>query len=142
MQGYRISTDQNEIDFKVVHEFLSNSYWAKGIPIATLRKALENSLCFSVFNTHGAQIGFARLITDRATFAYLADVFIVESARGKGISKWLISEIKSHSDLQGLRRIMLATKDAHGLYEQHGFKAVEFPEMLMQIWEPNKYINT
>lgn len=139
MQGYTISTDQADLDFEFIHQFISRSYWATGIPAQTLKKAIEHSLCFGVFDAAGQQIGFARVITDKATFAYLADVFIIESVRGRGISKWLIETIVNHSDLQGLRRIMLATRDAHGLYSQYGFSGIENPEMLMQIWHPNVY---
>ena len=139
MQRYRISTRQQDIDLEFVHDFLSQSYWAKGIPKQTLATALSNSLCFSVLKDTNTQVGFARVITDKATFAYLADVFIVESERGTGLSKWLLSDIASYPELQGLRRMMLATKDAHGLYQQFGFEPITEPEMLMQIWRPNIY---
>ncbi|EJL3952063.1 GNAT family N-acetyltransferase, partial [Vibrio parahaemolyticus] len=115
MQGYRISTDKKHLDFEVIHDFISGSYWASGIPKHTLEKAISNSFCFGVYDSHDSQVGFARLITDKATFAYLADVFIVENHRGKGLSKWLVESIVSHPDLQGLRRVVLATRDAHGL---------------------------
>ncbi|MFA0677846.1 GNAT family N-acetyltransferase, partial [Vibrio sp. 10N.222.51.A6] len=97
------------------------------------------SFCFGVFESSGSQVGFARLITDKATFAYLADVFILESHRGIGLSKWLVKTVVEHPDLQGLRRMVLATRDAHGLYSQYGFKPIENPEILMQIWHPNIY---
>ncbi|WP_105254457.1 GNAT family N-acetyltransferase [Pseudoalteromonas sp. T1lg75] len=139
MKGYRISTKHEDLDFEVIYQFISQSYWAMGIPRATLRKAIDNSLCFGVFENGGIQVGFARLITDRATFAYLADVFVVEAHRGKGLSKWLVESIVSHPDLQGLRRMVLATRDAHGLYAQYGFKRIENPEILMQIWQPDIY---
>ncbi|GAD79186.1 GNAT family N-acetyltransferase [Vibrio ezurae] len=139
MQGFRISTDNDELDFDVIYHFISESYWAKGVPKHTLLKALSNSFCFGLFDNSGAQVGFARLITDKATFAYLADVFVLESHRGQGLSKWLVQTILEHPDLQGLRRIMLATKDAHGLYCQYGFEAIVNPEMLMQIWHPDVY---
>lgn len=141
MDGYRISTDINEMDFDVIYQFISTSYWAQGIPKTTMRKAIENAFCFAIFDSDNNQIGFARLITDRATFAYLADVFIVEAHRNKGLSKQLVSEIIDHPELQGLRRIMLATRDAHGLYQQFGFEAINAPEMLMQIHRPNVYKN-
>lgn len=140
-QGYSISTNPEDMDIDAIHAFISNSYWASNIPIATLEKAIRNSFCFGVFNEAGNQVGFARLITDKATFAYLADVFILEQHRGQGLSKWLVETIVKHPDLQGLRRIVLATRDAHGLYAQFGFKAIENPEMLMQIWQPNVYQN-
>lgn len=139
MKGFRISTDQDELDFDVVYSFIASSYWAQGMPKNVLEKAIRNSFCFGVYAEEGEQVGFARLITDKATFAYLADVFVIESQRGQGLSKWLVQTIIDHPDLQGLRRMVLATRDAHGLYAQFGFKAIENPEMLMQIWQPNIY---
>ncbi len=139
MKGFRISTNNDELDLNVIHQFVSTSYWAQGIPKSTLEKAVLNSFCFGVFESSGSQVGFARLITDKATFAYLADVFILESHRGIGLSKWLVKTIVEHPDLQGLRRMVLATRDAHGLYSQYGFKPIENPEILMQIWHPNIY---
>ena len=139
MKGFNIRTNIDDMDFDTVYQFLSQSYWAKGIPRTTLRKAMMNSFCFGVFDEQKKQVGFARLITDKATFAYLADVFILESHRGMGLSKWLVEIIVKHPELQGLRRMVLATKDAHGLYSQYGFKSIENPEMLMQIWQPNIY---
>lgn len=145
MKGFSISTDNNLIDFELVYSFISQSYWAKGIPVNTMRKAIDNAFCFGVYadptksKENLKQVGFARMITDKATFAYLADVFILEEFRGLGLSKFLVEHIVSHPDLQGLRRIMLATKDAHGLYKRYGFKEIEYPEMLMQIWKPDVY---
>ncbi|EJC1211831.1 GNAT family N-acetyltransferase [Vibrio parahaemolyticus] len=139
MQGFEISTDINRLNFEVIHDFISRSYWAAGIPKETLEKAISNSFCFGIYDSIGHQVGFARLITDKATFAYLADVFIIESQRGKGLSKWLVETIVSHPELQGLRRMVLATSDAHGLYAQYGFKPIENPDILMQIWRPNIY---
>ena len=126
---YEISTDPARIDAVVVHEFLTNSYWAKGIPLETVRLSIENSIPFGVY--HGQQlVGFARIISDRATFAYLADVFILPSHRGRGLSRWLMECIMGHPDLQGLRRWMLATKDAHGLYAKFGFTPLKSPESM------------
>ncbi|SJL82884.1 GNAT family N-acetyltransferase [Vibrio palustris] len=139
MQEYTISTDENHLDFDVIYGFLSESYWAAGIPKHTLAKAISNSFCFGVYDCHHSQVGFARLITDQATFAYLADVFIVENHRGKGLSKYLVESIVSHPELQGLRRMVLATRDAHGLYAQYGFQPIENPDVLMQIWHPDIY---
>lgn len=139
MKGFRISTNNDELDLNVIYQFISTSYWAQGIPKSTLEKAVLNSFCFGVFESSGSQVGFARLITDKATFAYLADVFILESHRGIGLSKWLVKTIVEHPDLQDLRRMVLATRDAHGLYSQYGFKPIENPEILMQIWHPNIY---
>ena len=127
------------MDLRLIHQFISNSYWAKGIPFSTFKKALKNSLCFGVFSIDKKQIGFARMVTDRATFAYLADVFILESHRGKGISKLLMQSIFGHPELQGLRRIVLATRDAHSLYEQFGFKLLANPNAFMEIWKEDIY---
>lgn len=139
MQGYKISSDQSDFDFNVIHSFIANSYWATGMPKNTLQKAIKNSLCFAVLKDNGEQVGFARIITDKSTFAYLADVFILQSERGIGLSKWLLATITAHPDLQGLRRMMLATQDAHGLYESFGFKSIDNPECLMQICQPDVY---
>lgn len=139
MEGYKISTSKDEMDIDAIHNFIGRSYWAEGIPKDTLSKAVNNSLCFGVFTTSGEQIGFARMITDSATFAYLADVYILEAHRGKGLSKWLMQEIMAHPDLQGLRRINLATRDAHGLYEKFGFKPLSSPENGMEILRPDVY---
>lgn len=138
---YRVSTAQTEMDFELIHGFIANSYWAQGMPSELLRKALGNSLCFGVFDQDNQQLAFARLITDKATFAYLADVFVLESHRGLGLSKMMMAAIMEHPDLQGLRRIMLATRDAHGLYAQFGFKAVDTPETLMQIRLESPYLD-
>ncbi|TOL21907.1 GNAT family N-acetyltransferase [Vibrio parahaemolyticus] len=139
MQGFRITTLLDDMDLGVIYEFISNSYWGKDIPRERLEKSLRHSFCFAVLDDENQLVAFARLITDRTTFAYLADVFVVEAHRGKGISKWLISEIVAHPELQGLRRMMLATRDAHGLYEQFGFTPIAPVENFMQIWKPNVY---
>ncbi|MDH7464607.1 GNAT family N-acetyltransferase [Chitinophagaceae bacterium 26-R-25] len=121
------------------HHFLSTeSYWAKNIPIDLVKKSVEGSLCFGLYH-NGKQIGFARMITDGATFGYLCDVFIDTTYRGKGLSKWLMQTLLQHPDLQGLRRISLATKDAHGLYEQVGFKPLNDADRFMQIKRENPY---
>jgi len=139
MQGYRVTTRVDEMDLQVIHKFLANSYWAKDIPFSTLKRAIEHSLSFGVLTDQGEQVAFARVVTDRATYAYLADVFVVESHRAKGISKWLVQNIMAHPDLQGLRRITLATRDAHGLYSKMGFKPLAHPEMFMEVWKPDVY---
>lgn len=139
VEGYSVSSNLEDMDFAIIHDFLSKSYWSTDIPLETLRRATENSLCFGVFADSCAQVGFARMITDTATFAYLADVFILDDHRGKRLSKWLMQLILDHPKLQGLRRIALATKDAHSLYEQFGFKALANPEMFMELWEPVVY---
>ncbi len=119
---YRISTDPSLLQVDMIHHYLSEeSYWAQKIPREVVVKSLANSLCFGLYHDD-KQIGFARLITDKATFAYLADVFIVEAYRGKGLSKWMMTAIHAHPEVQGLRRWVLGTRDAHGLYEQFGWK--------------------
>jgi len=135
---YRFSTDISEMDIDMIHHYLAGSYWAKGVPLKIVRKAVANSLSFGVFE-ETKQLGFGRFITDRATFAYLADVFVLPAYRGRGLSRLMLDAVLEHSDLQGLRRLMLATKDAHGLYEKYGFEPLSQPEMFMQLWVPNVY---
>jgi len=137
---YRVTTDPARIDFEVVHGFLSRSYWAESIPRETMATAIANSLCFSLFKdeepirpAQGRQIGFARVITDRSTYAYLADVFVLEAHRGQGLAVWFMSVLFAHPDLQGLRRFQLATRDAHGLYRKFGFETPQNPDRLMEI---------
>lgn len=134
-----ISTDRARIDVGTVHQFLSGeSYWAAGIPLDVFRRAIEHSLCFGLYQGE-EQAGFARVITDYATFAYLADVFVLSPYRGQGLSKWLIGVIRNHPDLQGFRRWMLATQDAHGLYAQFGFTPPAKPEIWMEVWNRDAY---
>lgn len=127
-----ISTDKSLLQLDVIHDFLKNSYWAKIIPIEIVKKSIEHSICFGVYLDE-KQIGFARVMTDQATFAYLADVFIVKEQQGKGYSKELMKFIMAHPELQGLRKFLLATADAHGLYKQFGFKELAKPERVMEI---------
>lgn len=141
--SYRITDNKDEMDIDAIHDYLSSSYWAKGIPKSVLVKAIDNSLCFAVLadddSSNDKQVGFARLITDSATFAYLADVYILEDYRGNGLSKQMMQKIIDHPQLQGLRRMMLATRDAHKLYEQFGFTALNDQKMFMQLWKPDVY---
>ncbi|WP_143310156.1 GNAT family N-acetyltransferase [Chitinophaga vietnamensis] len=138
-EDYRISSDKQLLNVPVIHRFLSEeSYWAKDIPLGTVLRQIENSVCFGLFHKD-EQIGFARVITDKTTFAYLADVFVLQPWRGKGLSKWLVEQILAHPDLQGLRRWLLATSDAHGLYAQFGFTPLANPERIMQIHNPDVY---
>jgi len=137
--GYVISSDPARLDLDVIHGFIAQSYWAKGIPRQLVSRMIQNSLCWGVYHAAG-QIGFARVITDKATFAYLADVFILPEHRGKGLSKALVATILAHPDLQGLRRWMLVTADAQSLYEQFGFKVVPHPERHMEIHRPGLYL--
>jgi GNAT superfamily N-acetyltransferase len=138
---FEISTDPARIDVGMVHEFLTNCYWAKGIPAETVRRSIENSTCFGVYLCK-QQAGFARVVSDLATFAYLADVFILPPFRGRGLSKWLLECILAHPDLQGMRRWMLATRDAHALYARYGFTAVKAPERWMELHYPDIYAKT
>ena len=137
--NYSISTDKKKLNIAFIHHYLSNlSYWAEQIPVETVKKAIRGSLCFGVYE-EDKQIGFGRMITDKATFTYMADVFIDELYRGHGLSKWLITTMLAHPDMQGLRRLMLATRDAHGLYAQFGFTPLTNPERLMQMVFPDIY---
>jgi GNAT superfamily N-acetyltransferase len=129
--SYTISADRSKLDLNFIHDFLSRSYWAQGRTLETVKRSIEHSLCFGVYTNH-RQVGFARVITDYATFAYLADVFIDEKHRGQGLSKLLAKEILAHPQLQGFRRWLLATKDAHALYEQFGFRPLAQPERFME----------
>ena len=128
-----ISDDKTRLDISTIHAFLSGrSYWAKGVPIETVERSVRNSLCFGMFKA-GRQIGFARVVTDFTTFGWLADVFILEEVRGGGLGKILVAAVVGHPELQGLRRFMLGTRDAHKLYEKYGFASLEFPERFMEI---------
>ena len=136
---YTISTDKSRLDLDIIHRFLSEiSYWAKDRTFDQTKTAIENSICFGVYDSE-RQIGFARVVTDRSTFAYLGDVFILEEFRGRGLGKWLMETIISHPELQGLRRWVLATRDAHGLYEQFGFSRLKFPDRWMELPAPDAY---
>ena len=135
---YQMSTDRQRIDIAAVHAFLTQSYWSPGIPRGVVERAIENSLCFGVY-LGAQQVGFARVITDKATFAYLADVFIIESHRGKGLSTWLMEFVTAHEELQGLRRFLLATKDAHALYAKFGFEALGNPSRIMENLKSDVY---
>jgi len=135
-KGFIISTDKKLLDIELIYNYLNNdSYWAKGIQRERLEKAIQNSMCFGVYN-HDLFAGFARVVTDNATFAYLCDVFILPEFRKKDLSKWLMQTIVKHPDLQGLRRWSLATADAHGLYAQFGFSQISKPENWMEIFTP------
>jgi GNAT superfamily N-acetyltransferase len=137
--SYIISTDQARLDVALVHRYLSrDSYWAFGVPLPVVQRAISNSLCFGMYE-HDLQIGFARVVTDAATFGYLADVFVVASHRGRGLGKQLMAAVMAHADLQGLRRFMLATRDAHGLYRQFGFGEPKNPQVLMERHDPDVY---
>jgi len=139
ISGYKVSSETDDMDIAVIHGYISRSYWAKNVPLITMKKAIKNSLCFGVFTDSGEQVAFARMVTDSATFAYLADVFVLDEHRGKGISKLLMKNIIEHPNLQGIRRMVLATSDAHGLYNKFGFKALSSPEFFMELHRPDVY---
>jgi GNAT superfamily N-acetyltransferase len=135
---FEITTDISRVDVDAVHAYLTRSYWAEGIPRAIVAKSIASSLCFSLFEGV-RQIGFARVVTDCATFAYLCDVYVLEEYRGRGLGKWLMRELLTHPDLQGVRRFMLVTRDAHGLYEPLGFRSPENPARYMEIVKRDIY---
>lgn len=135
---YRISTDPAEFDLDAIHAYLVRAYWSEGIPRSTVERAVANSLGFAVLQGK-AQVGFARLVTDSATYAYLCDVYVLEDHQGKGLGKWLMECVTAHPALQGLRRFALATRDAHGLYRQFGFRELSKPDSAMEILRPNIY---
>ena len=138
-EKYLITTDAAKVDVDVVHRFLSEqSSWAKNIPRETVARSVQHSICFSVLH-EDALIGFARVVSDRATVAYLGDVFVLRAHRGRGLSKWLMACIIAHPDLQGLRRWMLATADAHGLYAKFGFTALNAPARWMEKHDMDVY---
>lgn len=135
---YRISTNKSELDIQLIHGFLSNSsYWGRGRSIETVKVSIENSLCFGLYN-EGGQVGFSRVITDFATFAWMADVFVFESFRGQGLGKWLVSVVMAHPQLQGLRRWLLATRDAHELYRRFGFREITGSNPFMSRFEEKR----
>lgn len=138
MPQYEITTDRSRMDVQAIHAFLSQSYWSPGVPLSVVERAMQNSLCFAILS-EGRHVGFARVVTDRATFGYLADVHVLEEHRGRGLSKRLMRAVMEHPDLQGLRRMMLATRDAHGLYEQYGFKPLASPAVMMEVHDPDVY---
>jgi len=138
MSTYEITTDKAQLDIDAIHSFLSESYWSLGVPRAVVERAIANSLCFGVL-CQGQQVGFARVITDKGTFAYLPDVYILPEHRGKDLSRRLLEQIVQHPDLQGLRRMVFATRDAHALYAKFGFKPLAVPERIMEIHNPNVY---
>jgi GNAT superfamily N-acetyltransferase len=135
---FEITTDPQRANVDAITAFLTTSYWAKGIPAQTVAKSLQNSIGFSLFEGE-RQVGFARVITDRATFAFLADVFVLEAYRGRGLATWLLECVFEHPELQALRRWMLGTRDAHGLYERFEFCALRQPEIFMERHYPDIY---
>jgi len=136
---FTISTDKNLLQIDAIHRFLTkDSYWAKERTREQTMRAIENSLCFGIY-ADKTQIGFARIVSDFATFAYIGDVYVLEAFRGRGLSKWLMQVMVEYPDLQGLRRWILATKDAHSLYEKFGFQELKHPTRWMEKPAPNAY---
>ena len=137
--GFSISNDKTKLDVDLIHNFLSTkAYWCLNIPKETVQKSIQNSLCFGVFHKE-TQVGFARVISDFATIAYLGDVFVLEEYRGHGLSKWLMEAVMGHPDLQGLRRWILLTRDAHDLYRQFGWTDITDPSVWMEVQDKNVY---
>jgi len=142
MSTLQVSTDKERLDIGLIHRFLSSdAYWSRGIPRATVERAIAGSLCFGGY-LDGCQVAFARVVTDGASFAYLADVFVLPAYRGQGLGKQLVAEVMAHPELQGLRRFMLATADAHALYAKFGFASPARPERLMELLDPDLYTRT
>jgi len=136
--GYELTEDPARIDVAAAHAYLARSYWSRGIPLATVERALANSLCIAT--CHGGElVGLARVVTDRATFAYLADVYVLEEHRGRGLARAMVAQLQAHPELQGLRRWLLFTADAHALYEQLGWKPLAHPERGMEQHDPDIY---
>lgn len=136
---YLMSTDPARLDAVAVHAFLTNVYWCQGISLERVRKALENSLCFGIYHQDKEQVGLSRVVTDYATYAYLCDVYVLESHRGKGLGHWMVECVMTHPELQDLRRFTLATRDAHGIYAAFGFTAPKAPERQMERHDPDVY---
>jgi GNAT superfamily N-acetyltransferase len=134
--GVEISTEQDRLDLDVIHGFLQTSYWARGRRRSVVARSIRNSLCFGAY-AEGRQVGFARVVSDRAVFAYLMDVFVIPEFRGRGIAHALMRAVLGHPDLQNLRVFLLGTRDAHGLYAKHGFKPLHQPEVWMAIHDPD-----
>jgi GNAT superfamily N-acetyltransferase len=137
--GYRISLDPGQLQLDVIHGFLTACYWSPGIPRDTVAKAIGHSVCVGAYTEAGEQVGFARLVTDQATFAYLADVFVLEAHRGRGLSRAMVQALLDLPDAQGLRRILLLTRDAHGVYEKLGFERITDPAPFMHIHRKDVY---
>ncbi len=139
LPAYEISSDASRMDTCAIHAFLTGAYWSVGVPLTTVQRAIDNSLCVGAFLAT-AQVGFARVVTDRATFAYLADVYVLETHRGQGLSRRILDAVFARPELQGLRRMLLATRDAHWLYGQYGFTPLAAPDRFMERHDPSVYV--
>lgn len=140
MIPYDVSTDASRLDVNAIHDFLTNTYWSPGIPLATVERAIRNSVCVGAF-LDAQQVGFARVVTDKATFAYLADVYVLQEHRGHGLSKRMLEALLQLPELQGLRRMLLVTRDAHALYAQFGFKPLAAAARFMELHNPDAYVS-
>ena len=138
--GYRLSFAPQDIDARAAHAFLRSAYWCEGIPRVTVERAIANSLCIALHAEGQGQVGFARVVTDRATFGYLCDVYVLDAHRGRGLATWMIETLLAHPDLQGLRRFMLFTRDAQALYTGHGFGPLATPQRGMEIVKSGIYL--
>jgi GNAT superfamily N-acetyltransferase len=141
MEGYRLSWAPADIDAGAAHAFLQGAYWCQGIPLATVERAIRHSLCIALIADGAGQVGFARVVTDRMTFAYLCDVYVLPGHRGRGLATWMLRTLMAHEDLQGLRRVLLFTKDAHPLYANLGFQPLATPDRGMEIVKPGLYLS-
>jgi GNAT superfamily N-acetyltransferase len=139
MKTYEITSDKSRMNVKAAHAFLTQAYWSSGVPLSIVQKAFDNSLCFAALSER-EQVGFARVVTDKATFAYLADVYVLQAHRGQGLAKRMVEAVQKHPDLQGLRRFMLATRDAHDLYSRFGFSPLSAPSRFMELHNPDVYV--
>lgn len=137
--GFEVSDDRDRLDFEAVHEYLSRSYWSPGVPRDVVERAATGSMPFGLYAPDGAQVGYARVTSDRATFAYLADVYVLEAHQALGLGRWLMACVREHPDLQGLRRWLLTTQDAHGFYESLGWARCPFPERFMTLDRADLY---
>ena len=140
MNELELSFDPSRFDLAAIHAFLASSYWSPGIPRQVLERAIAGSLCIGALR-RGEQVGFGRLVTDRATFAYLADVYVLPEHRGQGVARAMLEALLAHPEVQGLRRVMLATRDAHALYAKFGFKALSAPDRFMELHQPQAYLS-
>lgn len=138
--GYRLSFAAADIDTIAAHAFLTSAYWSEGMPLALVERAIQHSLCIALHAEGQGQVGFARVVTDRTTFAYLGDVYVLQAHRGQGLADWMVQSLLAHPDLQGLRRFMLFTRDAHPLYARHGFKPLATPDRGMEVVRPGLYL--
>ena len=137
--GFTLSDDADRLDLDAIHAYLSRSYWSPGVPRDVVRRAAAGSLALGLYDAGGAQIGYARVVTDRATFAYVCDVYVLDAHQRRGLGTWMMDRLLEHPDLAGLRRWLLTTQDAHGVYERVGFVRTTFPERFMTIDRPDAY---